>query len=44
MYTKMFRQMYEGTLADDWRALVAFQQLLILADAQGTVDITKVAA
>lgn len=40
MYTKMFRSMYEGTLADDWRALVAFQQLLILADAHGTVDMT----
>jgi hypothetical protein len=43
MYTKMFRAMYEGTLADDWRALVTFQQLLILADAHGVVDMTVTA-
>lgn len=40
MYSKIFRQIYDGTLADDWRALVAFQQLLILADEQGVVDMT----
>ncbi len=40
MYSKIFRQIYDGTLADDWRALVTFQQLLILADEQGVVDMT----
>jgi len=40
MYTKVFRQIYDGTLADSWQALVTFQQLLILADADGVVDMT----
>jgi hypothetical protein len=43
MYTKVFRQIYDGTLADNWQALVTFQQLLILADADGTVDMTVAA-
>jgi hypothetical protein len=40
MYTKVFRTMYEGTLADNWQALVTFQQLLILANDEGVVDMT----
>lgn len=40
MYGKLFRSMYDGTLAEDWRALVALQQLVILADADGVVDMT----
>lgn len=42
MYAKIFSQMYDGTLATDgpWQALVAFQQLLILADQDGVVDMT----
>ena len=40
MYTKVFRQIYDGTLADNWQALVTFQQLLILADENGVVDMT----
>lgn len=40
MYAKIFRQIYEGTLADNWQALVTFQQLLILSDADGVVDMT----
>jgi len=40
MYTKVFRSIYDGTLADNWQALVTFQQLLILADADGVVDMT----
>lgn len=40
MYTKVFRQIYDGTLADNWQALVTFQQLLILADDSGVVDMT----
>jgi len=43
MYAKLFRQMYHGTLATDgpWEALVTFQQLLILADKDGVVDMTQ---
>lgn len=40
MYAKVFRQIYDSTLAEDWRALVTFQQFLVLADAQGVVDMT----
>lgn len=40
MYTKVFRSIYDGTLADNWRAMVTFQQMLILADSQGVVDMT----
>jgi len=40
MYGKLFDSMYDGTLVEDWRALITFQQLIILCDADGTVDMT----
>lgn len=42
MYGKLFVQMYDGTLATKgpWQALVTFQQMIILADAKGIVDMT----
>lgn len=40
MFAKIFSSIYDGTLADHWQALVTFQQLLILSDAQGVVDMT----
>ena len=42
MFVKVFRQMYDGTLTarGPWQALVVFQQLLILADREGVVDMT----
>jgi hypothetical protein len=42
MYGKLFAQMYDGTLGTKgpWQALVTFQQLIILADKEGTVDKT----
>lgn len=40
MYAKVFRQIYDSTLAEDWRSLVTFQQLLVLADSDGVVDMT----
>lgn len=42
MYGKVFSQMYDGTLGTKgpWQALVAFQQLIILADKEGVVDMT----
>lgn len=43
MYTKVFRAIYDGTLADNWQALVTFQQMLILADGSGVVDMTPAA-
>jgi hypothetical protein len=40
MYGKIFDSMYDGTLAEDWRALITFQQMIVLCDADGTVDMT----
>lgn len=42
MYAKIFAQIYDGTLCTHgpWEALVTFQQLLILADQHGVVDLT----
>jgi hypothetical protein len=42
MYAKVFSQMYDGSLCTHgpWEALVTFQQLLVLADQEGTVDMT----
>lgn len=43
MYGKIFESIYDGTLAEDWRALVTFQQMIILSDSEGIVDMTPTA-
>ena len=45
MYVKISQQIYDETLAtgDPWEALVTFQQLLVLANRNGVVDIAPVA-
>lgn len=42
VYSKIFVSMYDGSLATQgpWQALVAFQQMLILANRHGVVDMT----
>lgn len=40
MYGKVFDSMYKGTLHGHWQAIVTFQQMIVLADADGTVDMT----
>jgi len=42
LYGKIFSQIYDGTLASNgpWQALVTFQQLIILCDRHGVVDMT----
>lgn len=40
MYGKVFKQMYEGTLAGHWQAIVTMQQLVVLATKDGVVDMT----
>lgn len=41
MYGKLFRQMYEGSLVKSgWETLVTFQQLIVLANKHGEVDMT----
>lgn len=43
MYGKLFVSIYDGTLAEDWRALVTFQQMIILCDQDGILDMTPLA-
>jgi len=40
VYGKLFTSMYDGTLRADWKALVTFQQMIVLSDAHGVVDLT----
>lgn len=40
MYGKVFVSMYEGTLYGHWQAIVAFQQMIVLCDADGIIDMT----
>jgi len=40
VYGKLFETMYDGTLASDWQALVTFQQMIVLCDADGVLDVT----
>ena len=40
MYGKLFASMYDGTLVEDWRALVTFQQMIVLCDADGVIEMT----
>jgi hypothetical protein len=40
VYGKIFTCMYDGTLADNWKALITFQQMIILCDDQGVLDMT----
>lgn len=42
MYSKLFSQMYDGTLRTHahWHVLITFQQMLILADPEGVIDMT----
>lgn len=43
MYGKIFDSIYDGTLRANWKALVTFQQLIVLSDADGIVDMTQYA-
>lgn len=44
MYGKIFESIYDGSLAcGDWEALIVFQQLIVLADQDGVIDMTSIA-
>jgi len=43
MYGKIFEMMYEGSLYGNWEAIVTFQQMIVIADDEGFVDITPMA-
>ena len=40
MYGKIFESMYDGTLYGQWEALITFQQMIVLADKEGFIEIT----
>jgi hypothetical protein len=40
MAAQILPAMFDGSLRDDWRALVTLQQLLILCDAEGRIEMT----
>ena len=40
MYAKIFDSMYEGTLYGHWEAIVTLQQMLVLCDPVGVIDMT----
>lgn len=40
MYGKLFASMYDGTLYGHWQAIVAFQQMIVLCDSDGLIDMT----
>jgi len=43
VYGKVFDTIYNGTLYGHWEALVTMQQMIVLADADGVVDMTPMA-
>lgn len=40
MYGKIFDSMYDGTLYGHWKAIVTLQQMLVLCDPNGVIDMT----
>lgn len=40
MFGKIFAQMYDGTLVSNWKALVTFQQMIVLCGPDGVIDMT----
>jgi hypothetical protein len=40
MYGRVFESMYEGTLHGHWEAIVTFQQMLVLCNSDGVIDMT----
>ena len=40
MYGKIFASMYNGSLYGQWQAIVTFQQMIVLCDIDGVVDMT----
>lgn len=40
MFVKLFSSIFDSSIADDWQLRVVFQDLLVLADKDGVVDMT----
>ena len=43
VYGKVFSSIYDGTLYGEWEAIVTMQQLIVLCDKDGIVDMTPAA-
>ena len=40
LFAKLFQSIFDSSIADDWQARIVFQDMLILADEDGTIDMT----
>ena len=40
MYGKIFDSMYDSTISANWQGMVTFQQLIVLSDSDGVIDMT----
>lgn len=40
MFAKIFSSIFDSSIADDWQLRIVFQDLLVLADKDGVVDMT----
>lgn len=40
MFAKIFEQIYDSSIAEDWRQRIVFQDMLVLCDEEGVVDVT----
>ena len=40
LFGKVFQQIYDSSLATNWEDMVVFQQMIVLADEKGIVDMT----
>jgi len=40
IYGKIFQQMYESSVCEDWQAMITFQQMIVLCDQHGVIDMT----
>lgn len=40
IFGKIFEQMYDSSIAVNWKTMVVFQQMIVLADENGEVDKT----
>lgn len=40
MYGKIFESIYDSSISEDWQVMIIFQQLIVLCDWHGIVDMT----
>lgn len=40
-FGKIFESIYDSSIAEDWKAMIVFQQLIVLCDRNGIIDMTS---